>query len=89
MNRKELIRVWEAFTEGNDFMLNPDRAMVERLADAVLKNEKKYGLKYCPCRIVSGDFDKDIELVCPCNFKIQKKWQTKDECWCGLFVRRK
>jgi len=88
MDREELIQIWERFTKGNDFILNPDRGLVEKIADGVLTNEKNHGLKYCPCRIQSGDFDKDLELICPCNFKIQEKWQEKGECWCGLFVKR-
>lgn len=89
MDKKELIQVWERFTEGNDFILNPDRKRVDMLADGVLNNEKNHGLKYCPCRLRTKDFERDILLVCPCNFKAQKTWQEKGECWCSLFVRRK
>jgi ferredoxin-thioredoxin reductase catalytic subunit len=89
MDREKLREVWLKFTEGNDFMLNDDSELVKKIADGVLKNELKYGLKYCPCRIVTDDFEKDIDLICPCNFKIQEKWQNQGECWCGLFVRRR
>jgi ferredoxin-thioredoxin reductase catalytic subunit len=89
MEKQELIKIWEKFTEGNDFILNPDKEHVEKVADGVLVNEKEKGLKYCPCRIGTGDFDKDLELLCPCNFKIQECWTEKNECWCGLFVRKK
>ena len=88
MDKKELVKVWEKFTGGNDFILNPSREKVEMLADGVLNNEKNHGLKYCPCRLRTGDFDKDLLLVCPCNFKIQKTWREKGECWGSLFVRR-
>lgn len=58
------------------------------LADGVLNNEKNHGLKYCPCRLRTKDFDKDIKLICPCNFKSQNTWKEKGECWCSLFVKK-
>jgi ferredoxin-thioredoxin reductase catalytic subunit len=88
MNKEELIKAWEIFTEENDFKLNPDSKHVEMVADGVLKNEEKFGLKLCPCRLRDGTRKRDLELICPCNFKIQKTWKEKGECWCGLFVKK-
>lgn len=87
MNKEELILVWEKFCEGKDFKLNNDDH-VEKVAEGVLEVEKKDGMKYCPCRIIIGEFDKDLELLCPCNFKIQQTWKEKGRCWCGLFIKR-
>jgi ferredoxin-thioredoxin reductase catalytic subunit len=88
MNKEELIKSWANFTENNDFVLNPDKWQVEKVADGVLENEKKFGLKLCPCRLRNGTRERDLELICPCNFKIQKTWKEKGECWCGLFVKK-
>ncbi len=88
MNKEELIKVWEKFTEGKDFKLNENKEIVETLAGGVLTNEKNHGLKFCPCRIKTGDFEEDLKIVCPCNFKAQQTWKEKGKCWCGLFVRR-
>jgi ferredoxin-thioredoxin reductase catalytic subunit len=85
---EELVAVWSDFTEGTDFKLADDREMIETLARGELENQKNRGLKYCPCRIITGDFEKDLRLVCPCNFFIQKTWKDYGECWCGLFVKR-
>jgi ferredoxin-thioredoxin reductase catalytic chain len=89
MNREKLKKAWEMFTEKNYFMLNPDDNHVDMVVKGVLENEKKFGLKLCPCRLRDGSRNTDLELICPCNFKIQEKWKNKGECWCGLFVRRK
>jgi ferredoxin-thioredoxin reductase catalytic subunit len=59
------------------------------LSNGVLENLMNRGLKYCPCRIPSGDPDKDLDLICPCNFLRQRNWAELGECWCGLFVKRK
>ncbi len=88
MNKEDLVKSWGKFTEKNDFKLNPDPEHVDMVAKGVLKNEEKFGLKLCPCRLRDGTREKDLELICPCNFKIQNTWKEKDMCWCGLFVKK-
>ncbi len=81
----------ERFTENNEFQVNPDTEKVKMLLDGVFNNEQNHGLKYCPCRLITKDFEEDLKLVCPCNFLIHETYKDKEdgECWCGLFVRRK
>jgi len=88
MNREELIAIWERFTEKNEFMLNSDSNHVNAVADGVLENERKHSLKLCPCRLRDGTRERDLELLCPCNFKTQETWKNEGRCWCGLFVKR-
>ncbi|MFA6048770.1 MAG: ferredoxin-thioredoxin reductase catalytic domain-containing protein [Candidatus Micrarchaeia archaeon] len=78
----------EDYCKEKEFQLNPDESRVSLLVKGVVENEKNYGLKYCPCRIRTKDFQRDLQLVCPCNFFAQKTWQEKGECWCSLFVKR-
>jgi ferredoxin-thioredoxin reductase catalytic subunit len=87
LNKDEIIKAFAAFCQGNEFELNPDKSHMEAVIDGVLENEKAYGLKYCPCRIRTGDFEKDLELLCPCNFTAQEKYASQSECWCGLFTK--
>jgi ferredoxin-thioredoxin reductase catalytic chain len=91
MNREQFARAIAAFTEKNEFQVNPDPAKIEMLFDGIFVNEKNHGLKYCPCRLATGDLAEDLKLVCPCNFIIHETYRGKPdgECWCGLFVRRK
>ena len=88
MNEEEIKQAWEKYTEKNDFILNPDKEHVDTVIKGVLENEKKHGLKLCPCRLRDGTRERDLELICPCNFKIQETWKSKNMCWCGLFVRK-
>jgi ferredoxin-thioredoxin reductase catalytic chain len=87
------ISIWQEWVarqpQNNKFTLNPDKEVVERLAEGVLKNEQNRGLKFCPCRMTLGDKEADKKLVCPCNFRSQKTWREKGECWCSLFVKEK
>ena len=89
MNKEDLRRVWGKFAEQNDFILNPDKKHVDSVIEGVLANEKECGLKLCPCRLRDGSRERDLELLCPCNFKTHETWSTQDRCWCGLFVKRK
>jgi len=93
MNKEELKQTWNIFTKNNDFILNPDTDHVDMIADGVLLNEKNHGLKLCPCRLRDGTREKDLELICPCNFKTHTTWlnpisNRKPMCWCGLFEKR-
>jgi len=88
MNKEKLLKVWQSFTEKNGFILNPENKFVDSVADGVLENEKKHRLKLCPCRLRDGTFERDIELLCPCNFEIQETWKKEDRCWCGLFIKK-
>ncbi len=88
MNSKELRKVWQNFTDNNDFMLNTDEEMVDMVVEGVLGNEQQYGLKLCPCRLRDETRKRDLELICPCNFKSQDVWKKEGRCWCGLFIKR-
>jgi ferredoxin-thioredoxin reductase catalytic chain len=85
----EVAKAWMDLTIRSDFELWGDSEAVKTLSEGVLENNRNKGLKYCPCRITTGDKEKDLGLICPCNFKSQKTWKEDGECWCGLFVRRK
>ena len=89
MNLEELRARFQEFCNKNGtIQLNPDKEHADTAMKGVLENEKQTGLKYCPCQIKTGDFSKDIGLLCPCNFFAQKTWTDKGECWCGLFVKK-
>lgn len=84
------IKLWQDFVDRQKkkvFKLNPDQERVKSLAKGVLNNEEMRGVKFCPCRIRTKDFEKDAKLVCPCSFKMQTTWKEKGECWCSLFVK--
>jgi ferredoxin-thioredoxin reductase catalytic chain len=84
-----IIDAWKKFGDmGEEYRLVEDVEMVSGLAEGVLNNQKEHGLRYCPCRLATGDFNLDLKLICPCNFQVQQTWTERGECWCGLFVRR-
>ena len=93
MDPEQLRKIWEDFSKNNDFQLNPDKKHVDFVVKGVLENEKKHGLKLCPCRLRDNSRKRDLELICPCNFKTHKTWleptnNRQPMCWCGLFIKR-
>ena len=93
MNKEELRKSWGTYTEKNDFILNPDKKVVDMVIEGVLENEKQFGLKLCPCRLRDNTKERDLELICPCNFETHETWlkpkeNKKQMCWCSLFVKR-
>ncbi len=91
MDKAGFRRAIEEFASKNEFQVNPDSAKVDLLIKGVFDNEASHGLKYCPCRLRTKEFEEDLKIVCPCNFIIHETYKDREdgECWCGLFVRRK
>ena len=91
MDKDGFRRAIEAFASKNEFRVNPGREKVDMLLEGIFGNEKSCGLKYCPCRLRTKEFEEDLKIVCPCNFLIHESYKDNPdgECWCGLFVRRK
>jgi ferredoxin-thioredoxin reductase catalytic subunit len=91
MDEVEFCNAIERFIVGNEFRVNPDKKRVATLLEGIFNNDKNHGMKYCPCRLITKDFEEDLKLVCPCNFRIHETYKDKEdgECWCGLFIRRK
>jgi len=91
MTPAEFREAIERFAAVNEFRVNPDAEKVAMLIEGIFANEANHGLKYCPCRLRTKEWDEDLKLVCPCNFTIHETYKGVEdgECWCGLFVRRK
>ena len=65
---------------------------VKQLADSsyygltgTLKLEK-FGKRYCPCRIVTGDEKEDRKIVCPCIYH-KEEVERDGSCHCELFFK--
>jgi ferredoxin-thioredoxin reductase catalytic chain len=91
MDKEGFREAIDSFASRNEFQVNPDREKVDLLLEGIFENEKTCGLKYCPCRLRTKEFEEDLKIVCPCNFLIHETYNGKPEgeCWCGLFIRRR
>jgi len=83
---EELKKEYGEYAKSNGFRLNPDEKAVERVINGLLRNEEKYGAKYCPCRRISGVKEEDAKKICPCIW--HKDEITKDgHCLCNLYTK--
>ena len=71
--------------EGAGYHLNPDRDFTLGLVEGLLTNERRYGYRACPCRLATGDKAKDLDIICPCDYRDADlvDWGA---CYCGLYV---
>ena len=87
--KESIMKAFEEYCDKNGtFIINTDKKHVDFIIDGLFHNEKTTGLKLCPCRISDGTRQKDLELLCPCNFFAQKTFIEKGRCWCGLFLKK-
>ena len=79
---KKLIEEYEQYAAENGFRLNPNKAVVEAIVGGLLKNEKEFGKRYCPCRKIHAE-----DTVCPCAHH-KKEIEEEGHCHCFLFTKK-
>lgn len=83
---EKLIKESEEYARKNGFKLSPDKEVVKRLIRGLLENEKKYGVRYCPCRRITGNPEEDKPKICPCRWHLEEI-ERDGHCLCGLFMK--
>ena len=76
----------EDYARKNNFVLNPDEQIRETVITGLASNKIKYGFRYCPCRIVSGNLAEDKLKICPCHWH-REEIARDGHCHCQLFFR--
>lgn len=74
--------------EGSGYYLNPDAQFAKDLAEGLLMNEERYGYMLCPCRLTSGERMKDLDIICPCDYR-DADITKYGACYCALYVSGK
>ena len=69
------------------YYLTPDPELLRDLLDGLLKNEERYGYPSCPCRLASGSFELDRDILCPCDYR-DPDVEEFGCCYCALYVRK-
>ncbi len=65
----ELYRKLQEDAESAGYHLNPDREFTLMLVDGLYRNRERYGYMLCPCRLGEGDREKDLDIICPCDYR--------------------
>jgi len=71
--------------EASGYHLNPDTGFTRGLVEGLLINRKRYGYQACPCRLAAGEKQKDLDIICPCDYRDPDllDWGA---CYCALYV---
>jgi ferredoxin-thioredoxin reductase catalytic subunit len=86
--REKIDRLYEKLdkeAESSGYHLNPDEEFTRDLVEGLLINEERYGYWACPCRLASAVKEKDLDIICPCDYR-DPDLNDYDTCYCGLYV---
>ena len=87
MNAEKLYDMLKKAQEPKGFYFNKDKARVFELLEALLQNKDRYGYSSCPCRLASGDKEKDRDIICPCVYR-EPDVEEYGSCYCALYVSK-
>jgi len=87
MEVEQLYESLRRLQEPQGYFFNKERLRVLELLEGLLLNRKRYGYMACPCRLASGDRDKDRDIICPCVYR-EPDIREFGSCYCNLYVSR-
>ena len=73
--------------EPKGYYFNKDKERVFELLEALRVNRERYGYMSCPCRLASGEREKDKDIICPCVYRARDV-EEYGSCYCNLYVSR-
>ena len=87
MDARQLYEALRKLQEPKGYFFNADRAMTMSLLEGLLATKARYGYMACPCRLASGEYAADKDIVCPCVYRAPDVAEY-GACFCGLYVSR-
>lgn len=84
---KQIQQRAERDAQTHGYALNPNPAILHPLLDGLQQNATRYGYPSCPCRMASGIFALDRDILCPCDYRDPDVLEH-GYCYCALYVRK-
>lgn len=88
MDIEQLYNMLQESQEPIGYFFNKDTEVVRDLLTSLLTNKERYGYMSCPCRLASGERDKDKDIICPCVYR-EPDVKEFGSCYCNLYVSKK
>ena len=83
--RAEIERMCREYVEKSPYVFYPDPKRVEGVVTGLAKRRVRFGEFYCPCRLLSGDAERDKAIICPCEYHAEEI-ERQGYCHCRLFA---
>jgi len=87
MDAQKLYEKKRREAQAGGYCLNRDKEFILALMESLLVNEQRYGYQACPCRLAEGVREKDLDIICPCDYRDQDLVEY-GACYCGLYVSK-
>jgi ferredoxin-thioredoxin reductase catalytic subunit len=84
---EKLYKALKKVQEPKGYFFNNNLKLVYDLLEALILNKERYGYMACPCRLASGDFKKDQDIICPCVYR-EEDVAEFGSCYCNLYVTK-
>lgn len=88
--RTEVDQLFERLKTANEkkgYFFNRNKEQTFELLRGLMHNKSRYGYMACPCRLASGDRQKDKDIICPCDYR-EPDVREFGSCFCGLYVSK-
>jgi len=82
----EILAWAKEYAAKHSYVLNPDEKKLRVVIKGLARNLTKHGARYCPCRVRTGEQEKDRLIICPCIYH-EKEIEQEGMCHCNLFFR--
>ena len=77
----------EADAKTYGYYLTPQEDLRQMFFEGLKTNEERYDYPLCPCRLSSGNFEFDRDIICPCDYRDPDVAQY-GACYCRLYVNK-
>jgi ferredoxin-thioredoxin reductase catalytic chain len=84
---EKLFETLKKLQEPKGYYFNADMERTFELLEGLVINKKRYGYMGCPCRLLSGDRERDKDIICPCIYRIPDV-KEYGSCYCNLYVSK-
>lgn len=82
---EKLYETLKKIQEPKGYFFNKDKDKVLELLEGLTANRTRYGYMSCPCRLASGQRDRDKDIICPCEYR-EDDVKEFGSCYCSLYV---
>lgn len=85
MEADQLYEMLKKLQEPKGYFFHKDKERVIDILRDLLINRERYGYMSCPCRLASGDRERDKDIICPCEYRALDV-KEYGSCYCNLYV---